>query len=31
MDVLFTENWSKVAAIVYVPYMNSSHKWGENA
>ena len=30
-DVLFTENWSKVAATVHVPYMNSSRKWGENA
>ena len=30
-DALFTENWSKVAATVYVPYMNSSRKWGENA
>ena len=26
-DVLFTENWSNVAATVHVPYMNSSHKW----
>ena len=30
-DVLFTENWSKVAATVYVPYMNNSREWGENA
>ena len=30
-DALFTENWLKVAATVYVPYMNSSRKWGENA
>ena len=29
-DVLFTEIWSKVAATVHVPYMNSSRKWGEN-
>ena len=28
--LLFTENWSKVAATVHVPYMNSSRKWGEN-
>ena len=28
---LFTENWSKVAATVYVPYMNNSREWGENA
>ena len=26
-DVLFTENWSNVAATVHVPYMNSSRKW----
>ena len=25
-DTLFTENWSKVAAIVHLPYMNSSRK-----
>ena len=25
--VLFTENWSNVAATVHVPYMNSSRKW----
>ena len=30
-DVLFTEIWSKVAATVYIPYMNSNRKWGENA
>ena len=30
-DILFTENWSNVAATVHVPYMNSSRKWGENA
>ena len=30
-DVLFTKNWSKVAATVHVPYMNSSRKWGDNA
>ena len=30
-DVLFTENWSNVAATVHVPYMNNSRKWGENA
>ena len=30
-DALFTKNWSKVAATVHVPYMNSSHLWGENA
>ena len=29
-DALFTENWSKVTATVRVPYMNSSHLWGEN-
>ena len=29
--VLFTENWSNVAATVHVPYMNSSRKWEENA
>ena len=29
-DALFTENWSKVAATVHVPYMNRSHLWGEN-
>ena len=28
--ILFTENWSNVAATVHVPYMNSSRKWGEN-
>ena len=27
MDVLFTENWSNVAATVHVPYMNSNRKW----
>ena len=26
---LFTENWSKVAATVHVPYMNSSCLWGK--
>ena len=31
MNILFTENWSNVAATVHVPYMNSSRKWGENA
>ena len=31
MDALFTENWSKVAVTVHVPYINSSCKWGENA
>ena len=25
--ILFTENWSNVAATVHVPYMNSSRKW----
>ena len=25
------KNWSKIAATVHVPYMNSSRKWGENA
>ena len=29
--VLFTENWSKVAVTVHVPYMNSNRMWGENA
>ena len=29
--ILFTENWSNVAATVHVPYMNSCRKWGENA
>ena len=28
---VFTEKWSKVAATVHVPYMNSSRLWGENA
>ena len=27
-DALFKENWSKVAATVHVPYMNSSCLWG---
>ena len=26
-DTLFTENWSKVAAIVHLPYMNSSRNF----
>ena len=27
MDTLFTKNWSKVTAIVHVPYINSNHLW----
>ena len=30
-DALFTENWSKIAATVHVPYMNSNRLWGDNA
>ena len=28
-DALFIENWSKIAATVHVPYMNSNRLWGE--
>ena len=30
-DALFTEDWSKIAVTVHVPYMNSNRLWGENA